>query len=158
VLPWRRRGDPPPATPCRVLLASTGAPFTREAIERAAELAGDDRVGVITIARLHGYAFGLPNPGLLPTRKERDAQLAIVEAAIDRLARRGIDADGEVAITRGEAKTIANTAKRRRVAAVVMDANSAPRWRRLVEGDPVAGVGRRLRRSGAELVVVGQSP
>ena len=158
MLPWRRRGDPPPATPCRILLASTGAPFSREAIERAAELAGDERVGIITIARLHGYAFGLPNPGLLPTRKERDEQLSIVQAAIDRLAARGIEADGEVAITRAEAKTIANTAKRRQVATVVMDANSAPRWRRLVEGDAVAGVGRRLRPNGAELVIVGQTP
>ena len=85
-------------------------------------------------------------------------QLAIVQAAIDRLAARGIEADGGVAITRAEAKTIANTAKRRQVATVVMDANSAPRWRRLVECDAVAGVGRRLRPNGAELVIVGQSP
>lgn len=152
---WRRRGDPPPATPCRILLASTGAPFSPEAIERAGDLAGDGRVGVITIARLHGYGFGLPNPGLLPTKKERDAQRSIVAAAIDRLAARGIEADGEVAITRAEARTIANTAKRRQVATVIMDADLAPRWRRLIEGDAVAGVGRRLGRNGAELVVVG---
>lgn len=158
MFPWRRRGDPPPATPCRVLLASTGAPFSRQAVERAAELAGDAPVGIITIARLHGYAFGLPNPGLLPTKKEREAQLSIVEAAIDRLAASGIEADGEVAVTRSEARTIANTAKRRQVATVVMDANQSPRWRRLVEGDAVADVGRRLGRNGAELVIVGQSP
>ena len=154
MLSWRRRGDPPPETPCRILLASTGTPFTPEAIERAGDLAGDGRVGVIIIARLHGYAFGLPNPGLLPTKKERDAQRAIVQAAIDRLAARDIEADGEVAITRAEAKTIANTAKRRQVATVVMDANPAPRWRRLIEGDAVVGVGRRLGKIGAELVVV----
>lgn len=151
---WRRRGDPPPATPCRILLASTGAPFSAAAIERAGDLAGDGRVGVITIARLHGYAFGMPNPGLLPTKKERDAQRSIVQAAIDRLAARGIEADGEVAVTRAEAGTIAKAAKRRQVANVVMDARVTSRWRRLIEGDPVAGVERRLRRTGAELVVV----
>ena len=154
---WRRRGDPPPATPCRVLLASTGAPFSPGAIDRAADLAGDRPVGVITIARMHGYSFGLPNPGLLPTKKERAAQLAIVRAAIDRLAARGIEADGEVAITRAEAKTIANTAKRRAVEAVVMDAIVTARWRRLIEGDPVEGVARRLRGSDAALVVVGEA-
>ncbi len=123
-------------------------------MERAAELADGGRVGVITIARLHGYAFGLPNPGLLPTKKERDAQRTIVEAAIDDLTARGIEADGEVAITRSEAKTIANTARRRAVEVVVMDANPMPRWRRLVEGDPIEGVGRRVHRNGGELVVV----
>ena len=152
---WRSRGDPPPATPCRVLLASTGASFSTEAIERAGDLAGDARVGVFTIARLHGYAFGLPNPGLLPTKRERDEQRSIVEAAIDRLAARGVEADGEVAITRGEAKAIANAAKRRQAAVVVMDADPAPRWRRLIEGDVAAGVGRRLRNVGAELEIIG---
>ena len=110
---------------------------------------------MLSIARLHGYGFGLPNPGLMPTKKEREAQLVIVDAAIGRLAARGIEADGEVAITRAEASAIANTAKRRQVAVVVMDASPAPRWRRLIEGDPVAGVARRLGRGGAELVVVG---
>ena len=137
-----------------MLLASTGGPFSDEAIQRAADLAGDGAVGVLTIARLHGYAFGLPNPGLLPTKKERAAQLAIVRAAIDRLAARGIEADGEVAITRAEAKTIANTAKRRAVEAVVMDAIPVARWRLLLEGDTRVSVARRLRRSGAELFVV----
>lgn len=137
-----------------MLLASTGSPFSDEAIQRAADLAGDGAVGVLTIARMHGYAFGLPNPGLLPTKKERAAQLAVVRAAIDRLAARGIEADGEVAITRAEAKTIANTAKRRAVEAVVMDAIAVARWRLLLEGDTRVSVARRLRRSGAELFVV----
>lgn len=145
-------------TPCRVLLASTGTPFSSAAIDRAADLAEGGRIGVISIARLHGYAFGLPNPGLMPTKKERAAQLAIVEAAIDRLAARGIEADGEVAITRSEVKVIANTARRRAVETVVMDANPVTTWRRLLEGDTVAGVGRRVRRNGGDLVVVDRSP
>ncbi len=127
-----------------MLLASTGVPFTDEEINTCAELAGDSPVTVLSIARLHGSAFGLPNPGLMPTRRDREKQRNIVAVAIRALERGGRPVDGQVVITRNPAKTIARAALRLQVEHVVLAAPVQSRLRRLVEGDPAAGVRRRL--------------
>lgn len=128
-----------------MLLASTGVPFTDEDLRSCAELAGAAPVAVLSIARLHGSAFGLPNPGLMPTRKDREQQRDLVAAAVRVLERAGRQVDGQVVVTRNPAKTIARAARRRGVRHVVMAAPAQSRLRRLLEGDPVAGVRRRLR-------------
>jgi hypothetical protein len=79
-----RRGkwDRPPTEPAGVLLASAGTPFSGAAVRRAYELAAGQPVAVLTILKVYGSSFGLPNPGLLPTRREREEQYAIVRRAI----------------------------------------------------------------------------
>ena len=58
----RRRWDPPPTSPAAVLLASSGSPFSRAAVRRARELAAGQPVAVLSILKVYGSAFGLPNP------------------------------------------------------------------------------------------------
>ena len=117
----RRRFDPQPTTPAVVLLASAGAPFSKSAIRRARELAGGEPIAVLTILTIYGSSFGLPNPGLMPTRRERDEQFANVQRAIKQLERQGCSADGQVAATRSAARMIAKVARARQVRHVVME-------------------------------------
>ncbi len=131
-----------------MVLASTGAEFTDEAIRAAADAsreADNAAVAVVSIARMHGYALGMPNPGLLPTRKEKAAQEDIVSAAIRRLQGWGVTADGQVVITRNPAKSVAAVARRRAASSVVLQVAVTSRARLLLEGDPVRALRRRLR-------------
>src|SRR5262252_4233984 len=136
----RRRWDPQPTSPAAVLLASSGAPFSRAAVRRAYELAAGEPVAVLTILKVYGSQFGLPNPGLLPTRRERDEQLAIVGRAIKDLERLGGDADGQVARTR-------------QVRYVVMDTPTTTGVRRIIEGE-ITNIVRRRLQSGTTLELV----
>lgn len=142
---WRRSRAAAPAGPSTVLLASTGIAFTDEELSRCAGLAGRSPVTVLSVAKLHGSTYGLPNPGLMPTKAERDAQREIVAVAVRSLNRTGGRVDGHVIITRHPAKTIAKAALRLQVEHVVLAAPDQGRVRRFVEGDPVAAVRRRLR-------------
>jgi hypothetical protein len=153
----RRSWDRQPTAPAGVLLASPGAPFSRAAIRRACDLAAGQPVAVLSILKVYGSTFGLPNPGLMPTRRERDEQYAIVRRAIAAVERRGGTADGQVAATRSAGRTIAKVARRRQVRYVVMDDSEANGVRRLAEGAVTAIVRRRLGR-GAELEVVTGDP
>ena len=87
-------------------------------------------MAVVTIARIYGSSFGLPSPGLMPTRKEMDEQRAMVDNAIDRLERAGVEAWGQVASTRRYGKTIAQAARARGVDQVLVVTPDVPRWRR----------------------------
>ena len=109
----------------RILLASEGRPFSAAAIARVVELArpSDASVRVFSIARIHGVAFGMSNPGLLPTKKEWDEQRKIVDHAVKQLERKGIDADGHVVGTRKTTKRILQEAAVAGCGAVVMGAD-----------------------------------
>jgi hypothetical protein len=149
----RRRFDPQPTAPAAVLLASSGAAFSRAAVRRARELAGGEPVAVLSILKVYGSQFGLPNPGLLPTRREREEQFAIVQRAIAELERRGCTADGQIAATRSAGRTIAKVARARQVRHVVMDAHPAAGLRGVFEKELASIVRRRLREGTAlELV------
>ena len=152
----RRRFDPQPTSPAAVLLASSGEPFSRAAVKRAHELAAGQPVAVLSILKVYGSTFGMPNPGLLPTRRERDEQLGIVDRAIKDLEKLGCTADGQVTATRSAGRTIAKAARARGVSYVVMDAVTATGIRRIMEGELTAVVRRRLR-GAAELDVVDTS-
>ena len=78
---------------------------------------------MLAVGRVHGSAFGLPNPGLLPTRKEVEELYAEVDKAIEALERKGVRADGQVLTTRNGAKRIVAEAARRRCEAIVMGAD-----------------------------------
>jgi len=140
----RRRFDPQPTTPAAVLLATTGEPFSKAAIRRAHELAAGEPVAVLAILKVYGSQFGLPNPGLLPTRREREEQFALVRRAIDALERRGGSADGQIATTRSAGRTIAKVARARGVRYVVMDDREPKGMGRVVQGGVMATVRRRL--------------
>jgi nucleotide-binding universal stress UspA family protein len=110
----------------RILLASEGRAISDAAIARVIELARPARasVRVFSIARVHGVAFGMPNPGLLPTKKEWRDQREIVAKAIRRLERKGIEAEGHVVGTRNAAKSILKEAATHDCEAIVMAADS----------------------------------
>jgi nucleotide-binding universal stress UspA family protein len=109
----------------RILLASEGRAIPPAAIAKAIELAsaGGASVHVFTIARIHGTAFGMPSPGLLPTKKEWAQQREIVSKTIRRLERKGITADGHVLGTRNATKKILQEAAKEGCDAIVMAAD-----------------------------------
>jgi hypothetical protein len=149
----RRRWDQQPTSPAAVLLASSGAPFSRAAVRRARELAGGEPVAVLSILKVFGSTFGLPNPGLLPTRREREEQFTNVDKAITELEQRGCKADGQIAATRSAGRTIARVARTRQVRYVVMDECQESGVRRVIEGSVTGTVRRRLAgRAAIELV------
>jgi nucleotide-binding universal stress UspA family protein len=123
-----RRNPESPVEPARferILLASEGRPFSDGAIARVIELArpAGASVRVFTIARVHGVAFGMQTPGLLPTKAEWAEQRGIVERAVKRLERKGIDADGHVVGTRKSTKRILQEAEFAGCDAIVMTAD-----------------------------------
>jgi nucleotide-binding universal stress UspA family protein len=153
----RRRWDPQPTSQAAVLLASSGAPFSRAALRRARELAGGQPVAVLSILKIYGSSFGLPNPGLMPSRREREEQTQIVRKAINELERRGCAADGQVAATRSAGRMIAKVARTRQVQYVVMDAHPVTGVRRVFEGQLTNTVRRGLK-DAAALELVGEKP
>ena len=88
----------------------------------------------------------------MPTRKEMDEQLALVNKAIVRLEKAGVEAWGQVASTRRYAKTIAQVGRARGVSRVLVVTPETARWRRLMEGDTARDVRRRV---GKEMTVEG---
>jgi nucleotide-binding universal stress UspA family protein len=123
----REQVPPPPDTGPfeRILLASEGRDISEAAVARVLELARqfDASVYVLSIARVHGVAFGLPNPGLLPTKREWDEQREMVGKVVKRLQRKGIDTDGRVIGTRNATKKIVEEATISGCDAIVMAAD-----------------------------------
>jgi hypothetical protein len=122
------KGSPVPRDrTASVLLASEGRPFTVASIALAADLAraADGTVQVLSIARVHGVGFGLQAPGLIPTKAEWDEQREIVNRAVSRLRRRGLQAEGQVLGTRKPAKRICALAGELGSGAIVMGADPA---------------------------------
>jgi len=108
----------------RILLASEGRQISGATVSRAIELAAPGAyVHVFTVARVHGVAFGLPSPGLLPTKAEWAEQRNIVDKTIGRLERKGLKADGHVLGTRNAAKKIVQEAAQHNCEAIVMSAD-----------------------------------
>jgi nucleotide-binding universal stress UspA family protein len=117
---------PGQSRPRRILLASEGRAIPPAAVARAIELAkpAGASVHVFTIARIHGTAFGMPTPGLMPTKKEWAEQREIVSKTIRRLERKGIEAGGHVLGTRNATKKIIEEAKKEGCEAIVMAADA----------------------------------
>jgi nucleotide-binding universal stress UspA family protein len=108
----------------RILLASEGRTIPDTAIARVVELAEPGAsVRVFSIARVHGTAFGMPTPGLLPTRAEWAAQRELVDKAIKRLKRKRLAAEGHVLGTRNATKKILQEAAQHECQAIVMAAD-----------------------------------
>ena len=118
--------DPAAVGVRRVLLASEGRAIPKRAVDYAARFGAP--VHVFSIARVWGTSLGLPNPGLLPTRRQWDEQRVLVTTAVKALRKRGIEADGHVLGTRKATKRIVGEAERLGCDAIVMAAD-APRGR-----------------------------
>lgn len=153
----RRKFDKQPAQSASVLIAAPfGDPIPTSAVNHAVGLSEGDAVAVVTIARIYGSSMGLPNPGLMPTRKEMAEQKAQVEKAIRMIEKSGTQAWGQLAASRKPVKTIAEAARARGVKhIVVVRTPQEKKWREFVEGDIVKDISRKL---GPEVHVEGMSP
>jgi nucleotide-binding universal stress UspA family protein len=135
--PWRTPPEPPAPEDFAgklIILASEGRPIPQAATKfagRMAEKAGAE-VHVLSIARIWGTSFGLPNPGLMPNKRELKEQHDHVAGAITLLKRRHVAASGQVTGTRNAAKRIVAEARRRGADAIVMAADPPQHW--LVSG------------------------
>jgi hypothetical protein len=151
-----RRWDAQPNNPASVLLVSDGRrPISAGATARAAVVAAASPhpVAVVAIAKVYGTSFGLPNPGLMPTKAELRERTGWVDTAIADLAARGVCADGQVATTRRAVQVLTKIARVRGVSTVVIDGTTATGVRRLIEGDVGQEIRRRLRRAGTGTTV-----
>jgi Universal stress protein family len=131
--PWSPLPEPPdPRTfaPSAIMLASEGRRIAGSAVEFAAQMAlkAEAPVHVFFIARIWGSAFGMPHPGLMPTKREWQVQRDLAAEAVDRLKRRGVEATGQVVSSRNAGKRILAEAKRRRPGAIVMSAPPPRHW------------------------------
>jgi hypothetical protein len=153
----RRKFDTQPTQSADVLIAApNGDPIPASAVKRALELSGGAAVAVVTIARIYGSKYGLMNPGLLPSRREMDAQKRQVDTAIKLIERSGAEAWGQIAASRKPAKTIATVAKARCTQhVIVVRIEQTQRWRQVVEGDIVRDISRKL---GPDVHVEAMSP
>jgi nucleotide-binding universal stress UspA family protein len=128
----RAQGLPNPATLAvrSILLASEGRPISPAAVDFAARIAerSNAAIHVLSIARVWGTSFGLPNPGLLPNKREWDEQRRIVADAVTALRQRGVAASGHVLGTRHAAKRIVDEARQHRCDAIVMAADPPRHW------------------------------
>ena len=131
--PW----DTPPEPPAPdafagklIILASEGRPIPRAAVEFAGRMAKKvgAEVHVLSIARIWGTSFGLPNPGLLPNKRELQERHESVADAVAWLKRCDIRASGQVTGTRNAAKRILAEARRRGADAIVMAADPPLHW------------------------------
>jgi len=134
-----------PDPPRRILLASTGVPFSDEAIRRAIALATPEhaKITVLAIARVYGTSLGFPNPGLQPNRLEIEQQRRIIEAAAAILRGRGFEVRVAMSKSRNAAKMIARWGNAKNFHAIVVCDPARPAWRRKIEGDLTREIGRR---------------
>lgn len=154
----RKRWDAQPTQQAGVLLASDGRDdFSSGAVATAATL-GDQSstksVAVIAIAKVYGFSYGLPHPGLMPTKAEAMERTGWVQSAIETLKKSGLASDGQVATTRHGVKMIAKIAQQRNVSHIVVDGAKATGIRRMIEGDVGDELNRRLRGKNIQVVVI----
>ena len=111
--------------PKSILLASEGRGFSPSVIAaatRVANFAGCS-IDIITIARIWGTGFGLPNPGLLPNSREWQEQRDFAATAQAALKQSGIEAAAEVLAARNAAKQILRVAKAKNCDLIIMAAD-----------------------------------
>jgi hypothetical protein len=151
----RRKFDKQPTQTAAVLIASNGEKIPGAAVRQALRISGGRPVAVVAIARIYGSSLGLPNPGLMPTRKEMDEQKAIVQGAVSAIEKGGSEAWGQIAATRRPSKTIAQAAAARGVQHVLVVRPEKTGWRLFVEGDIAKEVAKKL---GSGVTVEGVRP
>jgi hypothetical protein len=153
----RKKFDKQPTQPAAVLLAAPfGDPIPPSAVRAAVKLSEGAPVAVVTIARIYGSSLGLPNPGLMPTRKEMDAQKTQIEKTVRQIEKLGTEAWGQIAASRKPIKTIVEAARARGVHhVIVVRKEQAVKWRAVVEGNIVHDIAKKL---GPDIHVEGVTP
>jgi nucleotide-binding universal stress UspA family protein len=151
----RRKFDKQPTQKAAVLIASNGEKIPGAAIRQALRISAGEPVAVVTIARIYGSSLGLPNPGLMPTRKEMNEQKEIVQKAVGAIETGGSEAWGQIAASRRPSKTIAQAAAARGVEHVLVIRPEKTGWRLFVEGDVAKEVAKKL---GSGVTVEGVAP
>ena len=111
----------------------------------AAARAAGGTVAVVLPLKIHGYSLGMPNPGLMPTARERAAAEDAIAVTVARLRRAGVDVDGQIVVTRHAHRAIPRIVRRRGAARVLLEPSAAGRLRRLLEGDLHRQLRRRLQ-------------
>lgn len=114
--------DPSTVPVDRVLLATEGRPIPQSAIRFAARWHAPVRV--FSVARVYGISFALPNPWLMPSKKEWQEQRGIVDDAITALEKRGVRATGHVVGTRKATRAIVREAAQENCQVIVMAADA----------------------------------
>ena len=138
---------PVPDPPRRILLASTGVPFSHDVIARAIALATPEhaKITVLSIARVYGTSLGFPNPGLQPNRLEIEEQHRIIEDAAAILRKKGFEVRVAMSKSRNAAKMISRWGNAKNFHAIVVCDVERPAWRRKIEGDLTREIERRCR-------------
>lgn len=139
----RRRGDPPPDSPRDVVVVLRPDAAASKELVAAARAAGGT-VAVVLPLKIHGYSLGMPNPGLMPTARERTAADTAMTVTVAQLRRVGVDVDGQIVVTRHAHRSIPRIVRRRGATRVLLEASTAGRLRRLLEGDLYRQLRRRL--------------
>jgi hypothetical protein len=139
----RRRGDPPPESPRDVVVVlRPDAAASPELFTAAKDTGGT--VTVVLPLKIQGYSFGMPNPGLMPTKRERAMADDAITATVGRLRRAGVDVDGQIVVTRNAHKAVTRIVRRRGANRVLLEDSTASRVRRFLEGDLRTQLARRL--------------
>lgn len=139
-----RRGDAPPDSPRDlVIVLRPDAAACADLIAAACE--ANCTVAVVLPLKVHGYSLGMPNPGLMPTARERAAAEEAITTTVNRLRKAGVDVDGQIVVTRHAHRAIPRIVRRRGATRVIVAGSSAGRLRRLIEGDLHSQLRRRLR-------------
>ncbi|MDR3661117.1 MAG: universal stress protein [Mycobacterium sp.] len=139
----RRRGDPAPESPRDVVLVLRPDTAASPELAAAARATGGT-VTVVLPLKIHGYSLGMPNPGLMPTARERAAADEAITTTVRRLRRAGVDVDGQIVVSRHAHRAIVKIARRRGATQVLLEGTTAGRLRRFVEGDLSKQLARRL--------------
>lgn len=124
-----RQGDAGPVR--HILIASEGRAISDEVIDKAVDMLTQvhgGHVTVLTVARLWGTSFGLPNPGLRPSKAEMEVQKGNMYSALDRLKNAGIEADGHIVTTRTPLKSIRKHAVQKNCDAIIMGTDARRPW------------------------------
>jgi hypothetical protein len=152
----RRRGDPAPDSPRDVVLVLRPDAAASPELAAAAKATGGT-VTVVLPLKIHGYSLGMPNPGLMPTARERAAADKAIDTTVRRLRQAGVDVDGQIVVTRHAHRAIIRIVRRRGASRVLLEDSTAGRLRRLVEGDLGRQLSRRLTPSATVAVIGGPS-
>jgi hypothetical protein len=141
-----QRGDRPPDSPRDVVVVLRPDSAASPELFAAARATGGT-VAVVLPLRIHGYSLGMPNPGLMPTARERILAEEAITTTVRRLRNAGTDVDGQIVVTRHAHRAVTGIARRRGATRVLLEVSTAGRLRRFVEGDLHRQLSRRLGRS-----------
>ncbi len=135
---WPGRQPPDPA---QVVIVSTGETVPASAVSRAMALSGGKPVGVMSLARIRRAAPGAryePEPDEVRTHR------GVVGHALASIQRAGCSAWGQAGASRSPERAIARVASARGARHVVVVVPAWPRSRRMLAGQMIRKLGRRL--------------